>query len=54
MLSAIVWDVDPEFLTLGPLSIRWYGLLYALGFFIAITIIGKMFKRDGAPEGWLD
>ena len=49
-----MWDVNPEFLSLGPLTIRWYGLLYALGFFIAITLIGKMFKHDGAPEGWLD
>ena len=31
-----------------------YGLLYALGFFIGISIIGKTFKRDGAPESWLD
>ena len=54
MLLSVIWDVNPELISLGPLSIRWYGFLYALGFFIAITIIGKMFKRDGAPEGWLD
>ena len=54
MLNAIIWDVDPVFLSLGPLSIRWYGLLYAVGFFIAITMIGRMFKHDGAPASWLD
>jgi prolipoprotein diacylglyceryl transferase len=41
-------------LSLGQLEIRWYGVIYALGFFIAINIIGKTFQHDGAPEEWLD
>ena len=54
MLNSIIWDVNPVALSLGPLEIRWYGVIYALGFFIAINIIGKTFKHDGAPEEWLD
>ena len=54
MLLSIIWDQDPILFSLGSLSVRWYGLLYALGFFIGISIIGKTFKRDGAPESWLD
>jgi prolipoprotein diacylglyceryl transferase len=54
MLNAIIWDINPVALSLGPLEIRWYGIIYALGFFIAINIIGKTFQRDGAPEEWLD
>lgn len=54
MLNYIVWNVDPVAFSLGPLEIRWYGVIYALGFFLAITIIGKTFKHDGAPEAWLD
>ena len=53
-LLSIIWDVNPVALSLGPLEIRWYGVIYALGFFIAINIIGKTFKHDGAPEEWLD
>lgn len=54
MLNYIVWNVDPVALSLGPIEIRWYGIIYALGFLLAITIIGKTFKHDGAPEEWLD
>lgn len=53
-LLSIIWDVNPVALSLGPIEIRWYGILYALGFFIAINIIGKTFKHDGTPEEWLD
>ena len=53
-LLSIIWDVNPVALSLGPLEIRWYGIIYALGFFIAINIIGKIFKKEGAPEEWLD
>lgn len=54
MLNYITWNPDPVIFGLGGLEVRWYGLIYALGFFIAINIIGKTFKHDGAPESWLD
>ncbi len=53
-LLSIIWDVNPVALSLGPLEIRWYGVIYAFGFFVAINIIGKIFKKEGAPEEWLD
>lgn len=54
VLDYIVWNVDPVALSLGPLEIRWYGIIYAIGFFVAITIIGRTFRHDGAPDDWLD
>ncbi len=54
MLSSIIWNVDPTIFAWGGLQVRWYGLIYALGFFVAITIIGQTFKHDKAPEEWLD
>lgn len=51
---SIIWNVGPEILQLGPLSLRWYGLLFALGFFLGFFIVKKMFEADGAPETWLD
>lgn len=38
---------------IGPLHIRWYGLMFALGFWIGTNIVAKMFKHEGAPESWL-
>lgn len=32
---------------------RWYGLMFALGFFIGYQIVEAMFKHEGAPEKWL-
>ena len=52
MLSFITWDVDPELIS-WPIHVRWYGLMFAIGFWIGFNIVAKMFKREGAPESWL-
>ena len=54
MLLSIIWNPDPELFSFGALTVRWYGLIYATGFFIGITLLGKMFKHDNAPDNWLD
>jgi prolipoprotein diacylglyceryl transferase len=53
MLSFITWNANPILVTLGPLSIRWYGLAFAIGFLIGYNIVSRMFKHEGAPEKWL-
>lgn len=53
MLSQIIWDVSPVIFTLGPLSVRWYGLAFAVGFIVGYNIVAKMFKHEGVPEKWL-
>ncbi|WP_019987936.1 prolipoprotein diacylglyceryl transferase [Rudanella lutea] len=50
MHKYIVWDVDPEIFSIGPLSIRWYGLLFALGFLIGMQIMTYIYKKEGKPE----
>jgi phosphatidylglycerol:prolipoprotein diacylglycerol transferase len=37
---------DPIFFSLGPLAIRWYGLMYVLGF-VAFITLGKYRVRHG-------
>lgn len=53
MLSTVIWNADPVFFSLGPLSVRWYGLAFALGFLIGYSIVSRMFRHEGAPERWL-
>ena len=53
MLDFIYWNADPVLLSLGPLSVRWYGLAFAIGFFIGYKIVERMFRHEGAPEKWL-
>jgi phosphatidylglycerol---prolipoprotein diacylglyceryl transferase len=53
-LNYIHWNVSPEIFNLGPLSIRWYGLLFATGFLIAYYIGEKMLKSENVPQKWMD
>ena len=54
ILSYIVWNPDPVAFSMGPLEVRWYGLIYATGFLFAVWLISKMFKSEGYPEEWAD
>jgi phosphatidylglycerol:prolipoprotein diacylglycerol transferase len=50
----IHWNIDPAMIKVGPITIHWYGLLFALSFFVGLKIMGNMLKKDNAPEAWLD
>ncbi len=52
MLSSIVWDWNPNLFE-GFVSVRWYGMMFAIGFTIGYFIVARMFKHEGAPESWL-
>lgn len=52
--SYITWNVSPEIVKLGPITLRWYGLLFALGFLLGLFMVKKMFVAEKAPEEWLD
>ena len=54
ILDAIVWNVKPEIFSIGSLSIRYYGLLFALGFVFGYIIMNYIFKKEGIPQGVLD
>jgi len=49
ILSYITWDVGPELLNIGPLSVRWYGLLFAMAFIVGFQIMQWMYKRENKP-----
>jgi phosphatidylglycerol:prolipoprotein diacylglycerol transferase len=53
-LLSIHWNVSPEFFSLGPISVRWYGLMFALGFLAGYQIMFKMFKFESSNTEWLD
>ncbi len=53
-LLSIHWNVSPELFSLGPISVRWYGLMFALGFLVGYQIMFKMFKFEKSDTEWLD
>jgi prolipoprotein diacylglyceryl transferase len=40
-----VWNVDPAIISIGPFEVRWYGLLFALGFFLGFQIMAQIYRR---------
>lgn len=54
LLAAIPWNVDPEFFGIGSLSIRWYGLLFALSFYVSYLILSRIFSRENVSIETLD
>ena len=50
----ITWNVDPEIFRVGSFAIRWYGLLFALGFFLGYLILQRIFKKEDIPLKILD
>lgn len=52
MIASIVWDLSPEIVE--GFHVRWYGLLFALGFLGAYQVLQTIFKREGHSMETLD
>jgi len=46
----MIWDVDPVLFSFGPLTIKWYGLLFATGFMLGTIIMTRIYRAEGKPE----
>lgn len=44
-------QIDPVIFSLGPLSVRWYGLMYLIGFAMAWLLARRRSIRPGSPLG---
>jgi phosphatidylglycerol:prolipoprotein diacylglycerol transferase len=53
-LLIIPWDVNPEIFRIGPVAIRWYGLLFASSFLFGYIIMNRIFKNENLPQSVLD
>jgi len=42
----IKWNADPDFIHLGSITIRWYGLLYAFAFYLGYRQMQKIYKKE--------
>lgn len=54
MINSIVWEVSPTLFKVGPLEIRYYGLLWATSFLIGFNIVKKIFLKEGKSEKLMD
>ena len=53
-ILAIHWNVDPVLLHLGPISLRWYSLLFVSGFIFGWYMVRSFYRREGVDEKLLD
>ena len=56
LFSFITWNVNPDVFELPILHspVRWYGLLFALGFLLSQQVMYFIYKKEGRPTGEVD
>ncbi len=52
MLDFVTWTANPDLIH-SFITVRWYGLMFAIGFLIGYNVVARIFKHEGAPEKWL-
>lgn len=52
MLNFITWLANPNIID-SFVTIRWYGLAFAIGFWIGYEIVSRIFRHEGVPERWV-
>jgi phosphatidylglycerol:prolipoprotein diacylglycerol transferase len=52
MLDFITWTANPNIYS-GFITIRWYGLMFAIGFWFGYEVVYRIFRHEGAPEKWI-
>ena len=54
IIGSVVWNVNPELIRIGNFAIRYYGVLFALGFVLGYFIMGNIFKTENIPPKLLE
>ena len=53
ILDFVTWTASPNLFSAGPVTVRWYGLMFAIGFLVGYEIVYRIFRHEGAKEGWV-
>jgi prolipoprotein diacylglyceryl transferase len=54
LLNYIVWNPNLEAFHLGPIAIRWYGLLWVIGLALAYLIVRRLYKEQKIKDEYFD
>ena len=52
-LLFVNWTFNPRVIDAWNTP-RWYGIMWALGFYLGFIILNKVYKNEKAPENWMD
>lgn len=53
-LIEITWTADPAIFSIGSREIRWYALMFIIGFWAGYKIVERMWKRENINPKWID
>ncbi len=54
LLNYIVWNPDLEAFRLGPLAVRWYGLMWIIGLALAYFVVQRLYKEQKIKDEYFD
>ena len=54
MMLFVNWDVDPVIFHIGSFQLRYYGLLFIVGFYLGYYMFRHFFRRENKPLELLD
>ena len=54
LLNYIVWQPDLEAFRLGPIAVRWYGLMWLIGFALAYFLVQRLYKEQKIKDELFD
>jgi len=50
ILFSVIWNVPPEFFVVtDSYAVRWYGVLFALGYLLSYYILQRIFVKENLP-----
>jgi phosphatidylglycerol---prolipoprotein diacylglyceryl transferase len=50
----IHWNVDPVAFSLGPITVRWYGILFLAGFYLGFFFLQWVCRKEKKPPELID
>ncbi|MBQ5467241.1 MAG: prolipoprotein diacylglyceryl transferase, partial [Muribaculaceae bacterium] len=53
MLNYVTWTASPNIFD-GFVTVRWYGVMFAIGFWFGYEVVYRIFKHEGAKERWVN
>ena len=54
LLNYIVWNPDLEAFNLGPITVRWYGLMWIIGLTLAYLVVKRLYKEQKIKDELFD
>jgi prolipoprotein diacylglyceryl transferase len=54
MLNYITWTFRPDIFFIGNWEVRWYGLFFAISFYVGLVMMTKMFAHEKVKSNWVD